>query len=53
MTSEILRKPNKKGQEPKRIPQKSFFGKMKIRDDAALILLKGGDLGGLNPDVKT
>lgn len=31
----------------------SFFEKFKNRDDAALIFLKGGDMGGMNPEVKT
>ena len=31
----------------------SFFEKFKNRDDVALIFLKGGDMGGMNPEVKT
>jgi len=52
MTSEIFKENQIERTEPKESPE-SFLEKMKIRDDAALILLKGGDLGGLNPDVKT
>lgn len=52
MTSEIFKGNQIERMEMKETPE-SFLEKMKNRDDAALIFLKGGDLGGLNPKVKT
>ncbi len=52
MTSEIFKGNRIERMEAKETPE-SFLEKMRNRDDAALIFLKGGDLGGLNPEVKT
>jgi len=52
MTSEIFKGNQIERMETKEAPE-SFLEKIKTRDDTALIFLKGGDLGGLNPEVKT
>jgi len=52
MTSEIFKGNQIERMETKETPE-SFLEKIKTRDDAALIFLKGGYLGGLNPEVKT
>ncbi len=52
MTSEVSKGNQIERMETKETPE-SFLEKMKNRNDAALIFLKGGEMGGLNPEVKT